>query len=159
MFPTSNSVLPTNGFGTWKAEPGECAQALRVALGMYAAAESTLIRSFLRIGSSAGIRLFLTVISDLLCSCLFFRERCLVDVDAGYRHIDCAAVYMNEAELGVVFAEYCGGENPKIPRDQLFITSKVWNTCHSRADVDRALKQTLNDLQLSYLDLYLVHHP
>lgn len=66
---------------------------------------------------------------------------------------------MNEAELGVVFAEYCGGESPKIPRDQLFITSKVWNTCHSRADVDRALKQTLVDLRLSYLDLYLVHHP
>jgi alcohol dehydrogenase (NADP+) len=66
---------------------------------------------------------------------------------------------MNEAELGPVFAEYTGGESPKIPRGDLFVTGKVWNTCHARADVGRALRQTLKDLQLTYLDLYLVHHP
>lgn len=108
---TSGSVLHLNGFGTWKAEPGACGDALRVAL------------------------------------------------DLGYRHIDCAAVYMNEQELGKVFAEYTHGGNPKIPRDQLFVTSKVWNTCHGREGVAKALERTLFDLQLEYLDLYLVHHP
>jgi diketogulonate reductase-like aldo/keto reductase len=58
-----------------------------------------------------------------------------------------------------VFDEYCGGSNPKIPRADLFVTSKVWNTSHSRSQVSAALDRTLADLQLSYLDLYLVHHP
>jgi alcohol dehydrogenase (NADP+) len=89
--------------------------------------------------------------------------RCAVGLRAalevGYRHIDLAAVYMNEPELGLVFEEYCSGPNPKIPREQLFITSKVWNTCHAREHVMDAIKQSLLDLRLTYLDLYLIHHP
>lgn len=80
-------------------------------------------------------------------------------LDAGYRHIDCAAVYGNEKEVGVVFGEYFKGDNPKIAREDVFITSKLWNTCHTPDKVIPALEQTLADLQLDYLDLYLVHHP
>lgn len=80
-------------------------------------------------------------------------------LDAGYRHIDCAAVYCNEKEVGEVFAEYFGGDSPKIAREDVWITSKLWNTCHAPEKVSEAFEQTLADLQLDYLDLYLVHFP
>lgn len=75
----------------------------------------------------------------------------------GYRHIDCAAIYGNEAEIGVALQELlAGGE---VSRDQLWITSKLWNNAHGRTQVVEALKNTLADLQLDYLDLYLIHWP
>lgn len=76
---------------------------------------------------------------------------------AGYRHIDCAAVYMNEKLVGRAFERHFGREDVK--RSDVFITSKVWNTCHRKDDVVKACRQSLDDLRLDYLDLYLVHHP
>lgn len=75
----------------------------------------------------------------------------------GYRHIDCAAIYGNEAEIGQALAHaFASGV---VRRDQLWITSKLWNDAHAPADVRPALEQTLADLQLTYLDLYLIHWP
>src|SRR3989344_697104 len=73
---------------------------------------------------------------------------------AGYNHIDCAAIYRNEPEIGEVFKEVIGKQ---IKRDKIFITSKLWNTMHSPKDVEKACKKTLSDLGLKYLDLYLMH--
>ena len=71
----------------------------------------------------------------------------------GYRHIDCAAIYNNEHEVG---AAICASQ---VPRSSLFVVSKLWNDRRRREDVRDAVFQTLRDLGLKYLDLYLVHWP
>jgi alcohol dehydrogenase (NADP+) len=77
-------------------------------------------------------------------------------IQLGYRLIDCASVYGNEAEVGSVLAE---ARSSGVSRDDLFITSKVWNDSHQAADVLLSCARTLKDLQLNELDLYLVHWP
>lgn len=75
----------------------------------------------------------------------------------GYRHIDCAAIYGNEKEIGEALKEVF--EEGDIRRNEVFITSKLWNNAHRKEDVKPALEQSLKDLQLDYLDLYLMHWP
>jgi alcohol dehydrogenase (NADP+) len=75
----------------------------------------------------------------------------------GYRHIDCAAIYGNEAEIGVALREAM--LDGLVRREDLWITSKLWNSAHAAGDVGPALQQTLKDLQLDHLDLYLIHWP
>jgi len=98
--------MPAIGLGTWKSEPKEVKNAVKIA------------------------------------------------IEAGYRHIDCAAAYGNEKEVGEGIKEATG-----IKREDLWITSKLWNADHKKADVIPALKKTLSDLDLEYLDLYLMHWP
>jgi alcohol dehydrogenase (NADP+) len=78
-------------------------------------------------------------------------------VSLGYRHFDCASIYGNEAEIGGALERCIAGG--MVSRDELWITSKLWNDSHASEDVVPALKQTLADLRLEYLDLYLVHWP
>jgi len=74
---------------------------------------------------------------------------------AGYRHIDCAALYQNEAEIGEVFERTF--KEGKIKREDVFIVSKLWNTDWGR--VREGAEKTIKDLKCGYLDLYLVHTP
>ena len=78
-------------------------------------------------------------------------------VEAGYRHLDSAADYGNEKEAGegiksALAAGLC-------QREELWVTSKLWNTCHRPEHVRAACEKTLSDLGLDYLDLYLIHFP
>ncbi|MGD0876395.1 MAG: aldo/keto reductase [Acidimicrobiales bacterium] len=72
-------------------------------------------------------------------------------LDVGYRHFDCASVYGNEDRIGQVLEGF--------PREQLWITSKLWNDKHSKEDVVPSCEQSLSDLRMDYLDMYLVHWP
>jgi diketogulonate reductase-like aldo/keto reductase len=74
-------------------------------------------------------------------------------LELGYRHIDTAAIYGNEQSIGEAIA------TSSIPRKEIFITSKVWNTSRGYENAIKAFEKTLSDLKLEYLDLYLIHWP
>lgn len=76
---------------------------------------------------------------------------------AGYRHIDTATNYGNEEIIGEALSEIFAEGN--IFREDMFITSKLWNDAHAEGQVTPAIQDSLNRLQLDYLDLYLIHWP
>lgn len=103
-------------------------------------------------------------------------------MDCGYRHIDCAAAYGNEQEVGEALAlrvgpgkvrnrssavtsgsifQYFGATSllQSLRREDVFVTSKLWNTKHHPEDVEEACRTSLTHLGLSHLDLYLMHWP
>ena len=74
-------------------------------------------------------------------------------LEIGYRHIDTAAIYGNEEGVGAAIA------SSGIPRDELFITTKLWNDRHDGDEPDTAIAESLDRLGLDHVDLYLVHWP
>jgi diketogulonate reductase-like aldo/keto reductase len=74
----------------------------------------------------------------------------------GYRHFDCASVYGNETAIGRSLAEIIVGG---LRREEIWVTSKLWNDKHAEDDVIASCRQSLADLRLNYLDLYLIHWP
>lgn len=80
-------------------------------------------------------------------------DACLAALECGYRHIDTAALYYNEEGVGRAIAA-CG-----LPRKELFITTKVWNTDQGYDATMRAFDLSLSKLGLDYVDLYLIHWP
>ena len=78
-------------------------------------------------------------------------------IKSGYRHLDSASDYGNEKEVGDGIKRAI--DDGLCSRDDLWVTSKLWNTYHAKEHVQPAIEKSLNDLQLDYLDLYLVHFP
>lgn len=83
-------------------------------------------------------------------------EAVLGAAHVGYRHFDCAGVYGNEDWVGRSLAAIQAGG---VAREDLWVTSKVWNDKHGPGQVAASCEQSLSDLGLGYLDLYLVHWP
>ncbi|KAJ9227807.1 hypothetical protein DTO166G5_9127 [Paecilomyces variotii] len=81
-----------------------------------------------------------------------------VALKTGYRHLDCAWFYKNEDEVGQALKDFLK-ENPSVKREDIFICTKVWNHLHRYDDVLWSLNNSLQKLQLDYVDLFLVHWP
>ncbi|OWR54929.1 aldo-keto reductase 2E [Danaus plexippus plexippus] len=78
-------------------------------------------------------------------------------IEAGYRHVDTAAIYGDEQQVGEGVAQAIA--NGLVTREEMFITTKLWNNRHRRDQVVPALKESLSKLGLDYVDLYLIHFP
>lgn len=76
---------------------------------------------------------------------------------SGYRHIDTAAAYRNEKSVGKAVQDFINESGVK--REELFITTKLWNLDHGYENTKRAIKTSLENLSLDYVDLYLIHWP
>ena len=80
-----------------------------------------------------------------------------IALKAGYRHLDCAAIYRNEAAVGEALQKCI--KDGVVKREDVFITGKLWNTKHAPEDEEAALDKSLKDFGTDYLDLYLMHWP
>ncbi|HVN93800.1 MAG TPA: aldo/keto reductase [Terracidiphilus sp.] len=96
---------------------------------------------------------FGTLIPDLALTITATRDA----LEAGFRHFDCAERYRNESEVGEALQAGLIAEG--IPREDIFVTTKLWNTNHRPDRVEPAFEKSLERLKLEFLDLYLIHTP
>ncbi|EFP05149.1 hypothetical protein CRE_04099 [Caenorhabditis remanei] len=78
-------------------------------------------------------------------------------LDAGYRHIDSAPSFRNQAEVGMAVKNWCS--SGKSGREELFLSSKIWNTHHSREKCLQQIDEMLTDFDTNYMDLVVIHWP
>src|SRR3954452_16489064 len=96
---------------------------------------------------------FGTLISDAAATINATRDA----LEAGFRHFDCAERYRNEREVGEAFQAELAARG--ISREEIFVTTKLWNSNHRPERVEPAFEASLDRLALNYLDLYLIHTP
>lgn len=82
----------------------------------------------------------------------------MVALENGYRHIDTAAIYKNETEIGRALKDFLA-KHPEVEREDIFVTSKIWNDDHEYNKAKVAFDEILKRLDLEYLDLCLIHWP
>nr|XP_026489108.1 aldo-keto reductase AKR2E4-like [Vanessa tameamea] len=86
-----------------------------------------------------------------------YRQAVEWGIELGYRHIDTASCYKNEQEVGEAIEMKI--KDGLVKREDLFVTNKIWNDHHAESEVVPALKNSLKEMKLDYLDLYLIHWP
>ncbi|KKK20757.1 hypothetical protein P175DRAFT_0465173 [Aspergillus ochraceoroseus IBT 24754] len=79
-------------------------------------------------------------------------------LQVGYRHLDCAWFYLNEDEVGDAVRDFLN-ETPSVKREDIFITTKVWNHLHRPEDIAWSIQNSLDKLKTTYIDLFLIHWP
>jgi diketogulonate reductase-like aldo/keto reductase len=79
-------------------------------------------------------------------------------LNAGYRHLDCAWFYQNEAEIGQALKDFLA-KNPSVKREDVFICTKVWQHLHEPEEVHWSFNNSLKELDVDYIDAFLVHWP
>ncbi|KAI1390850.1 Aldo/keto reductase [Hypoxylon trugodes] len=79
-------------------------------------------------------------------------------LEVGYRHLDCAWFYKNEAEVGEALRDFLA-KNPSVKREDIFICTKVWQHLHEPEEVKWSLENSLKNFGLDYVDLFLIHWP
>jgi L-glyceraldehyde reductase len=121
---SNGSKIPQIGLGTWRSNPNEVENAVSYCHGL-------LFRRRLTIGN------------------LFVQVE--IAVRNGYRHLDLAMVYQNQHEVGAALKKIIP---TVVKREELFITSKLWNSGHQPDEVEKQLDETLAQLGIDYLDLY-----
>nr|CAD7259806.1 unnamed protein product [Timema shepardi] len=116
----------------------------------------TLMRSGRRRDSSRNVDI--NILQNLRAPPGEVEQAVKTAIDVGYRHFDCAFLYANEKEIGSAIRSKISEEGV-VKREDLYITSKLWNTHHRPAGVLSACKKSLENFGLDYLDLYLLHWP
>ncbi|XP_055475399.1 LOW QUALITY PROTEIN: estradiol 17 beta-dehydrogenase 5-like [Psammomys obesus] len=86
-------------------------------------------------------------------------EATKIAIDAGFQHIDSAAMYQNEEEVGLAIRSKIADGTASAQREDIFYTTKLWVSFHRPELVQLCLERSLKKLQLDYVDLYLIHFP
>ena len=133
----SGDRMPSLGYGVWKVQKDATANSVYVVIFALCIVEILPHNSFI--------------------STLFTSEHRYEALRAGYRHIDAACDYGNEKEVGEGIAR--AFREGWLTRKDIWVTSKLWNTYHKREHVEMAARKSLEDLQIDYFDLYLIHFP